>query len=1032
MELNAFEKACARLNHFQKQAVEALDGPVMVLAGPGTGKTQVLACRIAHILATQDVEPSSILALTFTDAAAKNMRERVVSLVGSVGYSVTITTFHSFCREVIDSYPEYIPVERGSQPLSDLERYSLFEQLLTDTQLTALKPLNKTLHYLPDVISSISQLKRENFFPEKFEAVIAAEEQQFEQERDELKKSEVSKREKALQKQKELLTLYTKYQQELVKKSRYDFDDMIAFVLQGFETIPDLLLSYQEKLQYVLVDEFQDTNASQNKVIDLLMSYWAESANIFVVGDPHQSIFRFQGASLENTLGFLERYPTATIITLEAAYRCPQPIYTAAHDLIANNSLAIKGLAQDTEGYKLVEQAVTAQLSSQNNTEGEIQVYAAPTLEHEVEFVVSKIKSLVNEGISLENIAVLYRNHSDCIELLDALGTNELPCRTDMGGAILEDISVLQLLDLCTLIDSLKGTFDNELFFKVLLFKWIGADRATVFSLQHAAGSQKSTIFTLLKDDTESLATQLSVSVESIIEIKKISEKLAFWHAENNNVLFHEWFSRLIDGAEENGFPFFTWFAASDVDKHHVLAIQSLFSEIKQWVSSDRSFNLTTFLHVLTVIRKNNLAFKVKQLQRGKKAATVTSVHKAKGQEWEYVFIIRVRDGKWGNARKNVPIPLPASLLQFVDIDKVEKNEDDRRLFYVALTRAKKSVFVSYPQSRTIGGSTTVFVQSMFLTEIERHFTLIAAEVSDEIEQSLAKNVLQIPTVAKGGGSSLAEKDFFSALLLDFKLSVTALNAYLQDPKQFVLQSLLKVPKVKEGYLSYGTAMHAGLEAWYKKIGSDGRSPDVSIAKNAFTSALQKELISQSQMIRFQDKGSAILDQYVLKNPQPQRPVATEFNFGSSSRPIVLGDADAPITLGGRVDRIDLLAENQRSVRVVDYKTGAVKTKNDIEGLTKAGQALFSPRELTLPECIRSGYKRQLVFYKLLAQLDRSFPYTVDEVAFEFLEPKETTGDFVTQRFVITYEEVEALKQLIIEVMTEIRDLSFLDTIEWD
>ena len=335
-----FQQAYKQLNPAQKQAVDTIDGPVMVVAGPGTGKTQVLTTRIANILLQTDTDPSAILALTFTDSAAKNMRQRLAKMIGKTAYYVNINTFHSFCANVIRQHPEYFPIQRDSEPLTDLERYEIHESLLNQVKLEQLKPLNAPYFFVKDIVSAISNLKREGVSPEKFEQIIADEQQAFDHPQEKLTKVESRRQEKNLIKWGELLALYCGYQEQLAERQRYDFDDMIALVVQAFQQEELLLLSYQEKLHYFLVDEHQDTNSSQNQVVDLLASYWGDKANIFTVGDPNQAIFRFQGASIENMLGFVDRYAQATVINLNTGYRCSQTIYNAAQTLIGHNQLS--------------------------------------------------------------------------------------------------------------------------------------------------------------------------------------------------------------------------------------------------------------------------------------------------------------------------------------------------------------------------------------------------------------------------------------------------------------------------------------------------------------------------------------------------------------------------------------------------------------------------------------------------------------------------------------------------------------------
>jgi len=238
----AFERIYQKLNLSQKEAVDSIEGPVMVIAGPGTGKTQVLAARIANILLKTDVDPRNILALTFTESAAKNMRERVVSMIGPTGYQVHITTFHGFCNDLILQYPEYFPISRDSTPLSELEKYQIFETILAELDLEVLKPLNRPLFYLKDLIKAISDLKREGINPLEFKKIVTEEYQDLSE-----IKSVVEKRKLAKNKQKnqELSLIYQQYESQLLKQIRYDFDDMITMTLAALGQQPEFLLEIQ-------------------------------------------------------------------------------------------------------------------------------------------------------------------------------------------------------------------------------------------------------------------------------------------------------------------------------------------------------------------------------------------------------------------------------------------------------------------------------------------------------------------------------------------------------------------------------------------------------------------------------------------------------------------------------------------------------------------------------------------------------------------------------------------------------------------
>jgi DNA helicase-2/ATP-dependent DNA helicase PcrA len=363
---------------------------------------------------------------------------------------------------------------------------------------------------------------------------------------------------------------------------------------------------------------------------------------------------------------------------------------------------------------------------------------------------------------------------------------------------------------------------------------------------------------------------------------------------------------------------------------------------------------------------------------------------------------------------------LPDSVLKFSDVSKKEHNEDERRLFYVALTRAKKQVVCSYPDSIVSENKSQSTIASMFLHEIADYAETIDAKslvFADKEREFLEKIVA--PKVNKY--SVDADIAFYQELVNDFKLSVTALNDYLRDPEFFVTYRLLRVPQAKPAFLAYGSAMHTALEKLFRSYMKEQAFLDKEQLLSTFEQALKKELLLPEEFNRRLTKGVGVLDQYYqhIQNAT-HAPAFLERSFGNGFSQTILGD----IHLLGRIDRIDWVHPTAKTVKVIDYKTGKVKSAREIEGLTVS--ANLSPREQSLPEGIRGPYKRQLLFYKLLSQLDKSFSAEVTHGSFEFLEPGETAQKFISREFELPQSEVELLKELIIQVMKEIRELEFL------
>ena len=383
--MNDFDQTYNMLNEAQRQAVDAIEGPVMVVAGPGTGKTQILTLRIANILRLTDTEPESILALTFTEAAVANMRKRLAGLIGSAAYRVKIATFHGFANDQIQSYPEFFPNIIGASAMTDVDQLEYIRQVILDTELDVLKPFGDTFLYVRPIISAINTLKREGVTPNHFHSLVAREQESFDNLEDVYyekgaHKGKMKGKYQALQKKivknAELARVYEAYQDAIRGAKKYDFSDMIIELVQALANDQEFLLTLQEHYQYFLVDEHQDTNNAQNQLLELLANFHA-SPNLFVVGDEKQSIFRFQGASVENFFYFRDRYPDAQLVTLTDNYRSTQAVLDSGESLIAG---AVPLVAQT------------------GGAGAPIEVVAYPSRADEVAGVVDRIKTQITES----------------------------------------------------------------------------------------------------------------------------------------------------------------------------------------------------------------------------------------------------------------------------------------------------------------------------------------------------------------------------------------------------------------------------------------------------------------------------------------------------------------------------------------------------------------------------------------------------------------------------------------------------------
>lgn len=1022
-----FTKAYQQLNPAQKQAVDNTDGPVIVSAGPGTGKTQVLAMRIANILRQTDTPPSAILALTFTDSASKNMRQRLVELIGQPAYYVKINTFHSFCQGVIQDHADYFLIDEQAEAIGEIERYQLVQHLVSDLPLKQLRPLNAPYFYVKELMRAISDLKREGVDLDQYQKLINWEKDHLEELKSASKpsKTAISKQEKLVIKNEDLYLIYQAYQQQLQALGRYDFDDMINLVRLAFAKHEDLLLEYQENLLYFLVDEYQDTNSSQNQVLLQLALAWQDKANIFVVGDPNQAIYRFQGASIENMLQFLKHYPNALQINLETGYRCGQEIYNQAQQLISHNyqtdQLTSQSLVQDNT--KQLFTYLNQPLQSISLYHSQLKLYQAPSQTVEAVQIAKQIRTLLDDGQPASNIAVLYRNNQDALLLSQVLAKYQIPFAIEGGDNVLEEDHIVELINLLRAVLAVRLGSEMGLFYELLQYAWLKKDGLNVMKLARIAGKCNLSIYELLEqgyEQTQLLIAQKKLAVDlSLADWQPLADffkQIVAWNQLDAQLPFTAWFEEII---HQSGY--LDWILEKQDKAPLLSSLNALYSQVKSLVYQNKQFKLANFIEALDTMQLHNIGISNQEFSFSSNCVTLSTAHKAKGREWQEVFIYNLIDGKWGRKRKADHVPLPSGILTYTNSSTQESYEDDRRLFYVALTRAKKNVYLSYPNTIVQNNYTKQTIASVFLHEIGNLQTITDPELENnqaEICQQLLSTVKQPKPIDD------KQQAFLQNLVDNFTLSVTGLNTYLRDSQEFLNNFILRVPRAKAPFMAFGSAIHFALEKMYQPLLSNDEILPLSAVLAEFEIALKKEILSQTEFEKRLQHGQIILPQYyqhyVLNQRSKPEPIMLEKNFGKGNHKIMMDN----IGLSGIVDRIDWLDKNKRTGVVIDYKTGSSKTINQIEG--KVGISDYSERELALPESIRGAYKRQLLFYKLLAELDGSFQPKITKGIFDFVEPKKDSKQFVRREFVLEDKDVDLLKELIVQVMKEIRSLEFL------
>ncbi|MCL5407479.1 MAG: UvrD-helicase domain-containing protein [Patescibacteria group bacterium] len=967
-----------KLNLQQKKAVDEIEGPVMVIAGPGTGKTQILAMRIANILRVAQVNPSNILCLTFTNSGVQAMKERLLEIIGPSAYQVQVYTFHAFCNEVINTFPEKFLLARTINQLDDLEQVFVIQKILDSCHFKFLKPLKSPYYYQKTIITTISQLKQENISPQKFITILKQEKESLVKEEKDLAKTQIEIRKNQLGKNKELAEIYKLYQNHLQKEGKYDYNDMILFVVSAFKTDPELLSYYQEKFHYILIDEYQDTNTAQNEITKLLASFY-EIPNIFVVGDDEQSIFRFQGASMENILVFKENYPLAKIIVLKSNYRSGQKILDASRILIGQNKNQIFNRLK-----------IPKKLKSQiKNIKGEIKVAEFSNGSNENFFIAKEILYLIKtKKAPFSEIAVLFRENRDSEELIDFLSKLNIPYQIENGENIFDDPEIKKLINFFKVLNTCDNPKDNEILFEIMHYPFFKIPPLDIYKIAVAASKHKKNIFTILTANLKSLNLEKEKKIKNFLKLILDCREIA------HNNTFSSAFEIIINHSG------YLDYLISLEDIRHLNRLQTLFKYIQNLNLKQKDLNLKKFLEHLELLEDNQFTLKEEAISSQIQGVRLMTAHKSKGLEFDFVFLLHLTDGHWGQKTKRQLIKLP-NLLQ-IQKENDDNDEEERRLFYVSLTRARIAVYLTFAKQYGELESQTFTMPSKFISELPPE----TVEKIDTVKyERQFDERLKLKFQTKKWRQSKNLTDFLKAILVDFKLNPTAFNTFLECPQRFFYDNILRVPKAKDFNQSYGTAIHFALERFFKKYKQELIMPSKTKLIGWFKEGLKEEILIETDYKRALKQGSEVLknyyDFYVQLWQERGVPLFLEFNFGF--RNVHFGNI--PIT--GRVDKIELIDSISNKVRLIDYKTSAPKSLNYLLGLTKEKNlSLFY----------------QAYFYKLLAEVDSTFNWQVGEIVFDFISPQ----GFKQVVLPIEEKKYQEFKQLVQKIYQQITKLDFI------
>ncbi len=924
-----FDEQYARLNPDQKLAVDTIDGPVLVIAGPGTGKTQVLGLRIANILKVTDSDPGSILCLTFQDASVQAMKTRLQKFIGNAAYKVNIHTFHSFCSEIIRTFPYEFEFTDDVEAIKDIDKLQIYKDILTHNKLTSLQQRNDILGNFKGISSAISNLKKEFVSPQKLAILIENFEQSLEEK---VRKLEARK----IEKMRDLHTFYIKYLERMQESNLIDFDDMIYKVTERFSTNEELVTYFQEQYLYTLVDEFQDTNNAQLELIKSVSRFQELESNIFAVGDDDQTIFRFQGASSDNFDAFLNIFPQSEIIVLHTNYRSNQRIIDASADLIQHNPgrISESKLFQD----KNLSKHFTA---SQTSTAPEnTQAHEFEHSFHEDFWIGRKITELTQQGVKLSDIAIIARTNRQIVSITKFLDSFNLPYLIRRSESILEDKHIKHLITILEIIHSPEKLKVNALMWEVLSQDFLGQNDFDVFSLYHDAKEREMTMYDFVKKTNLPKYNDILTFLNQILALNQYSL--------NNSIA--NTFTKTIHGLQ-----IIKFFESLPDSYTKINKVSSLFQYISTRMKFIKEYSLETFLDEIQIMLDKNIVLSIDPIDiHAENKVNIITAHSAKGLEFEYVIVYQCSETKWEKQRGGSDaVPLPPMVLRVdKEAKKLETEIDERRLFYVAMTRAKRALFLTYSKRYFDSDSGEVDTADKTPSKF-----LIESGIQAETHPELAEHHDEIMKIVLAPEEPVVVPDKNKAFLQGLiskkvTLSASKLNRYKKCNYRFLLEQILEIPTPQSLNLEIGSAIHKGIEMLNKsytvqddKVSHLSLEQLTTIALATFEVNLDRDQLVDTEIgsidvaIEEITRGlKAYFDYFMTK---PETSFVSEF--------FATGEFQG-IKLAGRIDRIG----GSEQLVITDFKTTSnLPTITEFLGLTKHAD---------------KAHLRQLLFYKLLLE----------------------------------------------------------------
>ncbi len=880
--MSTFSDAYKNLNTAQKEAVDAIDGPVMVVAGPGTGKTQVLALRIANILEKTDTPPSGVLCLTFTNAGVRAMRERLLRLIGSTASEVYIATFHRFAIGIIEKHFALLGFDAAPKLVADTEAVALADELLESREWKQLRPRSDSARYFGDLKSLISLLKREGLTPENFLDEVIGEIARVTNDPDNISskgarkgelKMEALKKIESLERTREAVEFYALYEKTKFARVLMDYDDVLAYAVRLAEISEDVRADIREAYLYVLVDEHQDSSGVQNAFLKAVWS-GTERPNIFVVGDDRQLIYGFGGASLAHFTDFRGTFGRPKEITLVENYRSTQTILDAA-DALLKSTLATENLHGNSRA-----------------SEEKISILECGYPRDEILLAARDIEKRIAAGVSPAECAILVPKNHHVRSAVAILRDRGIPVA---ASGTVSFFSAPETATIRNILRVANDPYDPVAFASLLLDPVFGIAPLEAHKFLREYGTRRLSI------DTFSAYTGTDAAILRLAAILKdaIDCSANGLHA-------------LVQKAGEDAF-------FKDPKDHERLVrqieiVRTYIHLVESQMEQDPHLTLAHFLEYLDRLEHygHEIPLAVFSADIG---VRVLTLHGSKGLEFAYVYVAHLDESSLMKGKRG-GFTLPERIDGLVE----EKNEMvARRELYVAITRAKETCALSYSRRSYTGAE---LESARILADLPDD--LVTRKTLSETEGEILADDPKIFVERKERDMTSSLEELKAVVAEEYSrvnVSVTLLNNFYECAWKWYFRNLLQLPEAKTESLLLGSVVHTGIEYILKHR--------AGFAQNDFAAALEtcleKEYVCDEKLMqRVLREAKKILENFekaYLPNILPD---------AASERSVAYRDPKLPhLTAYGKIDMTETIQEGE--VEVTDFKTGSVKTKSAIE-----------------------------------------------------------------------------------------------------